>query len=203
MKKRIISILKVFLIFVLSFILIINVYIMIQTKTNPNAVPSIFGFKPFIVLSGSMKPQFDVGDLIIIKKTDSDLLKKGDVIAFRDKENYVTTHRIIEIVNQNNKTCFETKGDNNNTKDESVVCKDTIEGKYHSKISKAGNLVLFIQKPMGFAIMMLTIFSIGLVVCLFENKKINKEFAIKTEEEKKEFEEFKKQKEKTQKEKNS
>ncbi len=193
MKKRIMNILKLFLIFVLSFILIVNVYIMVQTKSNPNAVPSVFGFKPFIVLSGSMKPQFDVGDLIIIEKTNIGSLKKGDVIAFRDKENYVTTHRIIGIVDKNNKTCFETKGDNNNTKDELIVCENNIEGKYHSKISKAGNLVLFIQKPMGFVVMMLTILVIGLIVCLLENKKINREFAIKNEEEKREFEEFKKQ----------
>ena len=118
-----------------------------------------------------MSPQFDVGDLIIIKKVDVNDLKKGDIIAFRDNENYVTTHRIIEIENQNNKTCFETKGDNNNTKDELIICQDKIEGKYHSKISKAGHLLLFIQKPMGFVVMMLTIFSIGLIVCLFEKKK--------------------------------
>ena len=199
MKKKIINILKVFLIIVLSVILIVNVYIMVQSKAKPNTVPSLFGYKPFIVLSGSMKPQFDVGDLIIIEKTNSDSLKQNDVIAYRDKNNYVTTHRIINIINKNNETCFETKGDNNNTKDELIVCKDKIEGKYHSKISKAGNFVLFIQKPIGFTVMMLTIVVIGLIIYLVESKKSTKELIIKNEEEKKEFEGFKKQKEKTKK----
>ena len=197
--KRLFKALKIIVVSVLLLVLITNIYIIVQTKSNKDKVPSIFGYKPFIVLSGSMSPQFDVGDLIIIKKVEVNDLKKGDIIAFRDNENYVTTHRIIEIENQNNKTCFETKGDNNNTKDELIICQDKIEGKYHSKISKAGHLLLFIQKPMGFVVMMLTIFSIGLIVCLFENKKINKEFTITSEEEKKEFEEFKKQKEKNQK----
>ena len=199
MKKRIINILKVFLIIILSFVLVINIYIILQTKAKPNSVPSIFGYKPFIVLSGSMKPQFDVGDLIIVEKANSDSLKKGDVIAFRDKKNFVTTHRITNVVNKHNETCFETNGDNNNTKDESIVCKNKIEGKYHSKITKAGNFVLFIQKPVGFTVMMLTIVVIGLIIYLVESKKSNKELILKNEEEKKEFEEFKKQKEKNKK----
>ena len=36
-------------------LLLINLSIILQAKNNEDAVPSIFGYKPFIVLSGSME----------------------------------------------------------------------------------------------------------------------------------------------------
>ncbi len=181
------KIIKGLIIAILSIILVINVYIMIQAKSKPNSVPSLFGYKPFIVLSGSMETEIFVGDLVIVKEVDSTTLKENDIIAFRDSENLVTTHRIINTINSGSEICFETKGDNNNTKDEGIVCSDSIEGKYQYKISKIGNAILFIQEPLGFTVMMLSIFIICIFIYIFNSKKIDKE-------ELKEFEEFKKAK---------
>ena len=75
----------------------------------------------------------------------------------------ITTHRIVDEVEINNQRCFKTKGDSNNTEDVGTVCKGQIEGKYEGKISKAGNIIMFIQKPLGFIVMMLSI----LIVCMF------------------------------------
>ena len=91
--------------------------------------------------------------------------------------------------------CFETKGDNNNTIDEEYVCSENIEGKYSSKISKIGNAILFIQEPLGFTIMMMSLFIICIFIYSLENKRINKNFTVINNEEMKEFEEFKKAKE--------
>ena len=104
---------------------------MVQAKTKPDSVPSLLGYKPFIVLSGSMETEIYVGDLVIIKEVDASTLQINDIIAFRDSENLVTTHRIIDIVNTQNGLYFETKGDNNNTKDEELVKIDNVEGVYY------------------------------------------------------------------------
>ena len=188
-KEKIIGIIKAVFVVILVIILIINTYVMIQTKTKPNSVPSLFGYKPFIVLSGSMEDEMYVGDLVIVKETDANSLKVNDIIAFRDSENFVTTHRIVNIVNTDKGRCFETKGDANNTKDNSVVCPDSIEGKYSSKISAIGNAILFIQQPLGFAVMMLSILIICILIYFVSNRNINKKIS---DEELKEFEEFKK-----------
>ena len=45
-------IIKDIVIGLLMIILMINIYIIIQAKLKPNSVPSIFGYKPFMVLSG-------------------------------------------------------------------------------------------------------------------------------------------------------
>lgn len=181
------KILKGLLIAILSIVLIVNVYIMIQAKTNPKSVPSLFGYKPFIVLSGSMETEIFVGDLVIVKEVDSSSLKENDIIAFRDSENLVTTHRIVNIINSDGEVCFETKGDNNNTKDKGIVCSSSVEGKYQSRIPKIGNAILFIQEPLGFTVMMLSIFIVCIFIYIFSSKKIDKD-------ELKEFEEFKKAK---------
>lgn len=185
------KIIKGVIIGILSVVLIVNIYVIIQAKSKPNSVPSIFGYKPFIVMSGSMETEIYAGDLVFVKSVDPETLKVNDIIAFKDEENFVTTHRIINIVNTDRGKCYETKGDNNNDKDENVVCKENIEGLYHSRIARVGDIILFIQQPLGFIIMMLTV----LIVCIFIYLISNKDDSGKlSKEELKEFEEFKKSK---------
>ena len=69
--------------------LIVNIFIIIQARTNPEEVPNIFGYKPFIVLSGSMESEINVGDLAIVKNIDINSLKIGDIIAFKDEEDFL------------------------------------------------------------------------------------------------------------------
>ena len=98
-KGRILRVIKGIVICLLLIVLMINVYVMIQAKSKPNSVPSVFGYKPFIVLSGSMETEIYVGDLVFVKEVDPSTLQVNDIIAFRDSDNLVTTHRIINVVN--------------------------------------------------------------------------------------------------------
>ena len=186
MKK----ILKIFIITLLLLILLVNISIIVQTKIKPDSVPGIFGYKPFIVLSGSMQSEIYVGDLVIVKEVDPSTLKIGDIIAFRESENIVTTHRIVELKTQDNQVCFITKGDANNVNDSGLVYSNMLEGKYKTRIPRLGNAILFIQQPMGFAILMMSILIICIFIYLYQNRKIDKETKFKNEEEQKAFEEF-------------
>ena len=179
-----------FLIIVIP-ILIFNIVIIIKAKANPNKVPDFMGYKAFVVVSGSMQSNIMIGDVVVVKEINEDLINKNDIIAFRSSDNLVTTHRVIDIEEVNGVRCFVTKGDNNNTKDENVVNPSQIEGKYSFRIPKIGNFILLIQEPVGFAIMRGTILIIGAIAVFFPNDKRN----VKDEEYMKEFEEFKKQKE--------
>ena len=58
----------------------------------------LFGFKVFTVLSGSMEPAYHVGSLIYVKEVDYRELESGDVITFMLDEDTVATHRIVEVV---------------------------------------------------------------------------------------------------------
>lgn len=191
MLKKILKLVEYIIYGILGLLLIINTIIMIKTQLHPKEIPGIFGRKPFVVLSGSMKPNILIGDLIIVKEVDANTLQKDDIIAYRDDKDLVTTHRIINVIKTDEDICFETKGDSNNVKDSALVCSNDIEGKYIHRIAKLGNLILFVQQPLGFGIMMITILLIGVIIFMISNRRIDKEFAVETEEERKAFEEFK------------
>ncbi|MDE6285281.1 MAG: signal peptidase I [Bacilli bacterium] len=169
-------------------ILIMNIYIMYQSKVNEDKVPSVFGYKPFIVLSGSMETEIRKGDLIITKEIDPTTLKVNDVIAFRDDQNTVTTHRIIEIEDRDGETYFITKGDNNNSQDQKHVELNDVEGIYVARVAGVGNIMNKLSETSTIIIIILIITIIFILGFLISSKK-------QRELEMKEFKEYKKMKE--------
>lgn len=160
---------------VLIPILITNISIMFQANNEKDKVPNIFGYKPFIVLSGSMETEIKVGDLIITKMTDPKTLEKDDVIAFRDHENTVTTHRIIDIIDKDGKKYFVTKGDNNDSQDENLVEYGDVEGIYITRIPGVGNIFDELAKPTTIIILFLGITVIFVLLFQISNKKLKKQ----------------------------
>ena len=61
-------------------ILIINLILIVKSFTNKDEVPSVGGIFPLIVLTDSMYPEIEAGDLIINKTIDPEDVKVGDVI---------------------------------------------------------------------------------------------------------------------------
>jgi signal peptidase len=114
-------------------LLIVNLTIILKSFANPDKVPGFLGFKPLIVLSGSMEPAILTGDLVIVREVPADTLKEGDVIAFR-RATAVITHRIMKINQNDGNTLFYTKGDNNNADDSAPVTVDLLEGRYLFRI---------------------------------------------------------------------
>ena len=185
-KKILTSIIMI----ILCSILFVSGVILINSYTKPNEVPSFFGWKPFIVLSGSMETQIMTGDVAVVKKIDANELKENDIIAFKDDDNIVITHRIIEIIkDENGNTKYKTKGDNNNDEDDGFVRPEQIEGIYKFRIGKLGNLALFVQTPVGMVICI----SIPLILLLLlQWKESLKEGKVKKDTQK-EIEELRKQ----------
>ncbi len=132
--KKLISNILIFLI----IIFLINIcYSKFILKDN---LIKIFGKSAVIVTTGSMEPEINAGDLVII--SDKEYYKVGDIITYQDDEGFLITHRIIEI----NQNTFIAKGDANNLSDEENS-NNNIKGKviYNSKI--LGNFVLYYLKP--------------------------------------------------------
>lgn len=182
--------------FILAIIiLLIAGSIMIKANTHPDKVPDVFGYKPMIVLSGSMETSIHTGDLVFVKMVDTTTLKENDVIAFRNEEDTVTTHRIVEIVYENGKQYFKTKGDANNVEDMNLVEMEDVEGIYIGRLAGVGNFLMFLQKPIGLFTVLLVILVIGLIWLYIVNKKDEKEYRKENEKDRLEFEEFKRQRE--------
>ncbi len=169
-------------------ILIINASIIYQANTNKDKIPSVFGYKPFIVLSDSMDNAIRKGDLIFVKNIDPSKLNKKDVIAFRDAEGTVTTHRIIDIVDQDNVTYFVTKGDNNDSQDQNLVEYSDVEGVYQYRIPHVGHLFNQLASPTIIIIIVLGLTIIFGLAFYASTKR-------QREKEHREFLEYKRQKE--------
>ena len=198
--KRLISII---IVVILLPILFINSVIILNSIIHPGKIPSFFGWKPFIVLSGSMESEIFPGDIAIVKDVETEGLKVNDVIAFRS-EDIVVTHRIVEIKNEDGTLKYKTKGDNNNSQDVGYVLPEQVEGLYKFKISKLGNLAMFIQTPTG----IISCLSIPLLLLVLlhmkeikEDKKYINEKANQQKKMEEEIEELKKKNEELQKEK--
>lgn len=112
----------------------------------------LIGMQVFTVLSGSMEPTYHVGALIYVKKVDPMKLQSGDVITFMLDEDTVATHRIVEVVPDEQDPSvirFRTKGDANDAVDGSLVHYKNVLGTPVFTIPKLGYLASYIQNPPG------------------------------------------------------
>ncbi len=112
----------------------------------------ILGFEVFGVLTGSMEPTYPTGSLIYVKDVDPSELRVNDVITFSISPNVIATHRIVEIVPDEQYPTivrYRTKGDANKDVDASLVSAGNIIGKAMFAVPQLGYLASYIQQPPG------------------------------------------------------
>ncbi len=113
-------------VFVLMFLLVVC----LQRFSN-NQI-TFMGYRMFSVASSSMAPDYQVGDVLIVKITEPEDIKVGDSVTYYGKvgsfANKVITHRVIQIEkNVEGKRVFHTKGISNLVEDP-LVYEDQIYG---------------------------------------------------------------------------
>ena len=131
-------------VFIAFLILVCGVcaYILVAKTIFKQKNPKVFGYSVMIVKTGSMYPSLKPADLIIIKTQKE--YKINDIITFEDGNSF-TTHRIVEVVENG----FITKGDFNNTPDNSIVVQEDVEGKVVGRVGEVGNVVKFATSTYG------------------------------------------------------
>ncbi|WP_294754966.1 signal peptidase I [uncultured Ruminococcus sp.] len=133
-------------------LILMNVTLIIKSYVNKDEVPSIGKMFPMIVLTDSMYPQIQSGDLIICNKVNTSDIKEGDVISFFDPSGNgtsVVTHRVVGITEEDGVLAFKTKGDANNAEDQKAVKAEKVVGVYSFRIPKAGRVAMFMQTTAG------------------------------------------------------
>lgn len=120
----------------------------------------LVGMQVFSVLSGSMEPEYHVGSLIYVKVLDDEEkheLAVGDDITFMLDEDTVATHRVVEVVpDENDPTVvrFRTQGIANDAVDGSLVHYKNVIGTPVFTIPQLGYVANYIQNPPGMYIAM-------------------------------------------------
>ena len=132
---------KIFLeIFSWLFIIFFAGLIIFTTVSNTNMSG---GFRSYLVQSGSMEPSIMTGDIIVINRQKQYF--NNDVITFKDSQERVITHRIVDI----NQDKISTKGDANRTSDPETINQNMVLGKVIVVISKLGYVVSFTKTLPG------------------------------------------------------
>ena len=162
-------IIKIFLFICFAFLLIYNITLIVQKAKNPSETPDFLGYKNFIILSGSMENALNVGDAIFVKENSE--IQKGDIISYRENQ-AVVTHRVVDIIEQNGETFYQTKGDANKAVDTNNVSIDKIEGKYCFKIPKVGTIIMFFQSKTGVVTFLIVLLLIYFLTDISSNKNI-------------------------------
>ena len=115
-------------------------------------VPSVGGYLPLIVLTDSMYPTIESGDLIICHVEEAENVEVGDIISFFDPAGNgqsIVTHKVIDIEVKDGVPSFKTKGDANNVEDKLLVPAENLVGVYQTRIAGAGNVAMFMQTTPG------------------------------------------------------
>ena len=108
----------------------------------------LIGYQVYTVLTGSMRPQYNEGDLIYVEPVNAYQVKVGDPITFVLNEKLtVATHRVVRIDSE--KQYFYTKGDANGTEDMDPVHFNNLIGVPRFSVPLLGYVSNFVQNPPG------------------------------------------------------
>ena len=159
MKQLLKKIANIIIDILVVLILIVSILVVMLSLTSKSSgVPNIFGIAPLSVQTESMKGTVDPGDLIFCSLTEiDDEFQKDDIVTFPieiNGEQVLNTHRIVEVVADNNIIYYKTQGDNKETNpepDKDLQTSSTIVAKYTgTKIPGLGNVLSFIRTQLGF-----------------------------------------------------
>ena len=118
---------------------------------------SLFGFRYYTILTPSMAPTYQVGDMVFVKLANADTINVGDVITFNpsSESDAYLTHRVAEKIDNyegTGVTCFRTKGDANNAEDSFLIDENRVIGAVNFYIPKMGYVFRFVQLRWYFVI---------------------------------------------------
>lgn len=101
-------------------------------------------WQPVAIATGSMEPQINTGDLVIVSRPAAASIQVGDVIQFAHGQ-YTVVHRVAEVVEGEDGVAYITRGDANNADDAGTVAASQVIGKVVARIPWAGWLTLWLH----------------------------------------------------------
>jgi signal peptidase len=159
-------------------ILVLNSILIVRSMIHPDEVPSIGKYVPLIVLTESMDPEIQSGDLILCERVDCEDLNVGDVISYFDPKSSgttVITHRIAEKIvdSETGEIVFRTAGDNNNLPDSWDVPAKNVIGRWieGARFFWVGSIILFMQSTLGLIVCVLVPIAVFVTIEILRRRK--------------------------------
>ena len=153
--------------------------------TRRGDTPNVLGFSAFRVVSGSMRPELQEDDLIVIKRVALDKIEVGDIISFYSPDpelrGAVNTHRVTAVAAEGGQYVFTTKGDANVIEDKYGVRGDEVLGKVVLVSALLGKLSRLAANPLVFIPLILVPLLAILLTNLVRTVRLAKEAAQEEE----------------------
>jgi signal peptidase I len=97
-------------------------------------VPLSLGWQPVVITSGSMQPQLQPGDVVLIDDVPDRIYEKNDVIMFQ-RRGQAITHRVVD---RNADGTYVTRGDASTSADQDVVSPADVVGRARMMVPMVG-----------------------------------------------------------------
>ena len=115
-------------------------------------LPRLGFYRPLTVLSGSMRPVFAPGDVVVVTPERLRDLRAGQIITYQIpiSDHHVETHRVVRILRGGDHPVVITKGDANRTAD---PWKAQLRGdkvwRYRFRIPLLGRAIVVLREPLA------------------------------------------------------
>ena len=125
------------IVYVILFLIVASVlFVVILQRASNNAI-ALGRVRVFNIISESMIPKYNIGDVLVVKSIEPQNIKVGDDIAYIGQESTfnqkIVTHQVIKIDYENGEYIFHTKGIANILEDP-LVHQNQVFGKVVYKI---------------------------------------------------------------------
>lgn len=130
-------------------------------------LPHTGWYRTETVLSGSMRPMFGPGDLVVVTPERTRDVRAGQVISLHIPvgDRHVQTHRVVAVLRGGDNPIVRTKGDANNARDPWVSkLQGTTAWRVRLVVPKAGLAIAWLRSPF---VRTMSIFGAPLLLALF------------------------------------
>ncbi len=169
MHKKLLLVLKILIVVIILLLLFMSRY---QRMDEQN---SLFGYRVFVIVSESMKPRLNVGDMILVRERHPRNIEIGDMVSYQglegDLDDKIITHQVEEIITEEGRRIFYTKGVNNILMDPAVY-EEQIYGVVEYRFIVLSVISKIIRSTAGF---FLVVFIPSVIVIAFEIKSIRRQ----------------------------
>jgi signal peptidase len=114
-------------------------------------LPRTGWYRPVTVLSGSMRPAFDPGDMVVVTPEPIRDVRVGQVISYRIPigDHHVESHRVIQVIRRGGEISVRTKGDANTGPDPwTATLNGTTAWQVRAVLPKIGWAIFWFRTPL-------------------------------------------------------
>lgn len=97
---------------------------------------------PTAIATGSMEPEIQIGDMVVMARWGLGDIQPGDVIAV-ERQGRTIVHRVVEVRQEAGETRYITQGDANNAPDDEPAAQSQVEGRMIGLVPAVGRISLW------------------------------------------------------------